>query len=96
MLKLSNNYLAKSLFYLASTILLDLSGILLDQVKRIKFQHLDQVNIMASAPIGSRHRQVTMLYRPPEMADIELNFRKNYTICSQVHIGGLLGATLSL
>lgn len=31
-------------------------------------------------------KTVTMMYRPPEMADIELNFRKGYSITEQVDI----------
>mmetsp|Transcript_90247 Transcript_90247/g.193455 ORF Transcript_90247/g.193455 Transcript_90247/m.193455 type:complete len:665 (+) Transcript_90247:136-2130(+) len=38
-------------------------------------------------------KTVTMLYRPPEMADIELNFRKGYSICEQVDIW-MLGCIL--
>lgn len=38
-------------------------------------------------------KTVTMLYRPPEMADIQLNFRKGYTISEQVDIW-MLGCIL--
>lgn len=38
-------------------------------------------------------KTVTMLYRPPEMADVQLNYRKGYTITEQVDIW-MLGCIL--